>query len=107
MRRLGICAVKHALIGLSIKQTSFSGKGKTAHKRRQRQASGCEALPAFRTTTIDQVTAVLGGHARAKAVGALPFEDAGLKGSFHDKLSSGSVTSRARNGARQKGRVFY
>jgi hypothetical protein len=53
------------------------------------------------------VTAVLGGHARAKAVGALPFEDAGLKGSFHDKLSSGSVTSRALNGVRQKGRVFY
>jgi hypothetical protein len=80
----GVCAIEYALIGASIKQAIFSGKGKPAHKR-QRQASGCEAFPTFGASPIDQVAAVLGGHARAKAVGALAFEDAGLKGSFHDK----------------------
>ena len=84
VRCFGICAVKYALIGAGVEQTSFSGKGKPTHKG-QRQASGCEAFPAFCTTAIDQVAAVLGGHTRAKAVGAFPFEDAGLKGSFHDK----------------------
>ena len=86
VRCFGLCAVKYALVCASIKQTSFSGKGKPTHKG-QRQASGCEALPTFCTTAIDQVAAVLGSHTRAKAVGALPLEDAGLKGSFHDNNS--------------------
>ncbi len=43
-----------------------------------------EEFAAFGAATVDNLAAVLGGHAGAETVGALAFENAGLKCSFHD-----------------------
>ena len=44
---------------------------------------GAQALTAFGAAAINELTACLGSHASAKAMGALALEVAGLKSSFH------------------------
>ena len=46
--------------------------------------SGSETLATFGATTGQNLTAVFGGHAGTETVGALAFQNAGLKSSFHD-----------------------
>ena len=48
------------------------------------QAALCrQTLATFGPATVEDVTPTLGGHARAKTVGTLALEYAGLKCSFH------------------------
>jgi len=45
--------------------------------------SGRETLAALHPATSEDLAAILGGHARAKTVGARTLEAAWLKGTFH------------------------
>lgn len=54
---------------------------------------GAETLATFGSTAVDQLAAVLGSHAGAKAVGTLALEYAGLKCSFHGDFSVSSVVA--------------
>jgi len=73
----------------------------------------CQALATFGATTIQNVPATFGRHARAKAVGAFAFQNAGLKCSFHnnnpieycrERLAADSVDGVP---GQKKGGLFY
>ena len=55
-------------------------------RRGEREKSGRQALAATGAAAGDDLLAVLGGHARAKAVAALAHQTGRLKGPLHDGL---------------------
>ena len=50
--------------------------------------SGGQTHAPLGTAAFDDQTAAWRAHARTKAVGALAFQDTGLKGSFHNSIRS-------------------
>ena len=60
-----------------------------------RECLGAQTLTAPATTASDDLAAVAGGHASAKAVGPLALNHTGLKGPLHGTHPSLSYSKRA------------